>query len=598
MRTGTFSIAPLAYLERLRKNFSPLERVCFWVFALLLAGTSLLALGRLNEVLLEEIPARGGTLREGLIGTPRFINPLFALSEPERDLTALLYAGLLKPLPDGSLAPELAESYEISNDNLSYTVTIREDARFHDGSSVRAEDVVFTVAAAQDSRLKSPKRGSWEGVQVEALDERHVRFTLAKPYAPFPEALTLGILPARLWREFDPDTFLFSTLMSEPVGAGPFRLRRIDRDRNGVPKSYTLEGFEDYALGTPYLETIKFLFYPNEAALLDAYTAGDVDTLTSVPPFYAERLAASGVRIELSTLPRLFAVFLNQNRSPVFSEAAVRRALAAAIDKTALIERVLRGYGSPAEGPIPPGLLASLADEVEPHRSASDGERGADRSERMARRAPDEHLAEAREILERAGWKQNTQTNALEKRIGKETKTLAFTLATADSAELKAAALYIKEVWERLGISVTLAVFDMSALQHDVIRPREYDALLFGEVIGRDLDLYPFWHSSQRADPGLNVALYTNLTADKLLEEARTVSANTERIKRYRALEREVEEDLPAIFLYAPEFIYVVPERLGGLELGVMTVASERFLKVKDWYVEREKVWPFFNKAQ
>ncbi len=598
MRTGTFSIAPLAYLERLRKNFSPLERVCFWVFALLLAGTSLLALARLNTVLLEEIPARGGTLKEGLIGTPRFINPLFALSEPERDLTALLYAGLLKPLPDGSLAPELAESYEISNDNLSYTVTIRENARFHDGSSVRAEDVVFTVAAAQDSRLKSPKRGSWEGVTAEALDERHVRFTLARAYAPFPETLTLGIMPARLWREFDPDTFLFSTLMSEPIGAGPFRLRRIDRDRNGVPKSYTLEGFQNYVLGAPYIETIRFLFYPNEAALLDAYTAGDIDSLTSVPPLYAERLALSGVRLELATLPRLFAVFLNQNRASVFSDEAIRRALAAAIDKDALIERVLRGYGSPAEGPIPPGLVEGLQGEGASRERSIASPREAAEDENLLPETPGQHLVRAREILAHSGWAQDAKTNALEKRVGKETKTIRFTLATADSSELKAAAMYVKEVWERLGISVTLAVFDMSALQHDVIRPREYDALLFGEIIGRDLDLYPFWHSSQRADPGLNVALYTNLTADKLLEEARTVSESTERIERYRAFEREVEEDLPAIFLYAPEFIYVVPERLGGLDLGVMTTASERFLNVRDWYVERERVWPFFNSEQ
>ncbi len=189
----------------------------------------------------------------------------------------------------------------------------------------------------------------------------------------------------------------------------------------------------------------------------------------------------------------------------------------------------------------------------------------------------------------------NPETSRFEKRTGKNVQTLEFTLTTADSAELKAAAVFIRDAWERLGARVTLAVFGMSTLQHEVIRPREYDALLFGEIVGRDLDLYAFWHSSQRADPGLNVALYTSRTADKLLEEARAEQDEAARLERYRALEREVAEDVPAMFLYTPDFIYVAPAELGGLDLGVMMTSSERFLNIHEWYIERENVWPFFH---
>jgi peptide/nickel transport system substrate-binding protein len=580
VRIGTISYVPLEALERLKRNLSPVERACFYVFAALLTIASLTLLARLNGALLVEVPRRGGSLTEGLVGTPRFINPLFALSEPERDLTGLVYAGLLKPLPDGSLAPELAETMSVSNDGLSYTLTIRESAIFHDGSPVRAEDVVFTVSAVEDSRLKSPKRPSWDGVRVEALGEREVRFTLAKPYASFPETLTIGILPAHLWRDFDPDTFLFSTLMTEPVGAGPFRTQSIDRDRDGVPRSYTLRSFDRYVGGEPYLGKLRLNFYPNESALLAAFAEGDIDALGSVPPLYAERLEAEGSRLERAALPRIFAVFFNQNSAPIFAEREVRAALEAAIDKRALVTRVLSGFGVPALGPIPPGLL-----ERDPGESASESEPA---------QTADAYLARAREILEAAGWKRNPETLVYEKRSGKTTKTLEFSLATADSAELKEAAMFVRDIWERLGTKVTLAVFDMSALQHDIIQPREYDALLFGEVVGRDLDLYAFWHSSQRADPGLNVALYASITADKLLEEARTLSDAAERAERYRSFEKEIANDRPAVFLYVPEFIYIVPKELGGLELGVMMTSSERFLNVEEWYVEREKVWPFF----
>ena len=174
---------------------------------------------------------------------------------------------------------------------------------------------------------------------------------------------------------------------------------------------------------------------------------------------------------------------------------------------------------------------------------------------------------------------------------------MEFSIATANTLELKAAAKIIKENWESLGAKVTLAFFDASDLNQNVIRPREYDALFFGEIVGRDLDLFAFWHSSQRNDPGLNIALYTNIKTDKLLESARGLSSREARIEKYKEFATELEHDAPAAFVYSPDFIYIVPSELQGIDLRAVTIPSDRFLNSNRWYVETDRVWKWFTSS-
>lgn len=173
---------------------------------------------------------------------------------------------------------------------------------------------------------------------------------------------------------------------------------------------------------------------------------------------------------------------------------------------------------------------------------------------------------------------------------------LSFSLATSDVPELKAAAQIIVQEWKSIGADVDLKIFETGDLNQNVIRPRKYDTLFFGEIVGRELDLFAFWHSSQRNDPGLNIALYANITADKLLEDARTIADYSKRLTKYEEFEQEIAKDIPAIFVYSPDFIYVVPENINGLELGSVTTPSERFLNVHQWYIETDSVWSFFTK--
>jgi len=142
---------------------------------------------------------------------------------------------------------------------------------------------------------------------------------------------------------------------------------------------------------------------------------------------------------------------------------------------------------------------------------------------------------------------------------------------------------------------VSLQVFNASDLNHSVIRPRKYDALFFGEIIGRESDPFAFWHSSQRNDPGLNIALYTNITADRLLEEGRVTFEKDARREIYQQFQEEVRSDIPAIFVYSPDFIYIIPNKIKGIKTGTITVPSERFLDIHTWYVETDRLWKIFT---
>ncbi|HWA32467.1 MAG TPA: hypothetical protein VG694_03390, partial [Candidatus Paceibacterota bacterium] len=125
---------------------------------------------------------------------------------------------------------------------------------------------------------------------------------------------------------------------------------------------------------------------------------------------------------------------------------------------------------------------------------------------------------------------------------------------------------------------------------------RKYDTLLFGEVVNHESDLFAFWHSSQRKDPGLNVAIYTNANVDKLLEDAFVTADSAVRDQKYAQFESIIQKDMPAVFLYSPSFIYVVSKNLKDLNLGNITSPSDRFLDAYTWYTNTDSVWKIFSR--
>jgi peptide/nickel transport system substrate-binding protein len=206
---------------------------------------------------------------------------------------------------------------------------------------------------------------------------------------------------------------------------------------------------------------------------------------------------------------------------------------------------------------------------------------------------------EAIAILEKGGWKKNE--NGLYQKTDTKKKTsldLAFSIATGDTDELKAATEFLASVWTKIGATVETKVYDKSTLTKDIIAPRQYDALLYGAITDRLPDLLPFWHSSQRTDPGLNIAMYANSKADKFLEQSRSATTSEGEQSSLEGFFAEIKADRPAIFLYSPSFLYALSGDLSGVSIGAMSTKADRFASVFEWYTETERVWGIFTKGR
>lgn len=556
------------------------DRALFKILLVVFVVSVTVLLVRANEDLLVETPKDGGELTEGIVGTPRFVNPTLAVTNADRDLVSLIYSGVMRLGTDGTLEEDLAKSLTISDDGLVYNIVLNDNARFHDGTPVLADDVITTIARVQDPAIKSPLRASWEGVVTEKLGEHELNIVLPEPYAPFIENLTLGILPRHIWESATAEEFPFSQYNSEPIGSGAYQIERINRTTSGIPESYVLVPYDEYYGEEPNIALLRLNFYPSESKLYEALTGGFIDAAGGLSKERLLDLEESGTEYTAHStpLPRTFALFFNQNEQPVFRDRSVRRALEAALDRTMLVDEVFVGHATPITTPLPPGFGISAPEKI----SATSTLAG---------------LEEARDILRSGGWKLNEETGVWEKKSGEATISLTFSIATVNSNDFEVVAEYLKSTWEDLGAVVDVKKFEQSDLTQTVIRPRKYDALLFGTEVGRELDLYSFWHSSQRNDPGLNVALYANITTDSILAEARTTNNFEDREDAYVRFVEEVNAEVPAIFLFVPTYTYVFTTPVTGVSLRGVAHGSERFSSIENWHTETESVWSIFKKS-
>ncbi|OGI89776.1 hypothetical protein A2911_00760 [Candidatus Nomurabacteria bacterium RIFCSPLOWO2_01_FULL_40_15] len=559
-------------------SFSRKEWFIFTGLTVVLILSTMAILQNINKSFMVSIPMSGGTVSEGIIGTPRFINPVLAFSDADLDLTALIYSGLMRKSSDGSLIPDLAEKVEISPNGLVYTFTLKEKIYFHDGKPVTANDVIFTINKARDPVVKSPRNVNWDGASVEKIDEKTIKFTLKQPYASFLENTTIGILPMHLWST---SPIELNDLNTNPVGSGPYLISKVSKQSGGTIDYYELTQFKKFRLGGPYIKNIILRFYPNESSLVTALLGGEINQINSVTPANAEILKEKKYRIESSVLPRVFGLFFNQNQNQIFTNKNIIAAINQAVDKERIVRDVLLGYGVAIDDPIPPNMIA--------YQKLNSG----------VKSTREERIAKAESILEKDGWKKNDE-GFLEKttteKKKKVTTKLEFSISTGNAPELAKSAELIKQDLEAVGMRVEVKTFEVGNLNQGVIRPRQYDVLLFGQIINHESDLFAFWHSSQRKDPGLNVAMYTNAKVDKILEDAFGIIDEKERIKKYSQFEDEIKKDMPAVFLYSPNFIYVVQKNLEGINIDHIASSQDRFLSIYSWYIETDKVWKIFAK--
>jgi len=546
-------------------NFSPFELVIFAVLALLLIGSSIGIIGNIQDRVSTTNPIYDGQYSEGIVGFPQYINPVLARTDADHDLTSLIYAGLTRLTTSGGTELDLAKKMEMSSNGESYTFSLREDIYFHDGEPITADDVAYTISLIQDPANNSPLQSDWNSVGIEVIDKKTITFRLSQPFTSFPHTARIGILPKHIWENESSDSLPFSGFNTNPVGSGPYEVTNINRNNEGIPSQYTLTASDSYH-NKPYIERIKLLFFSSMDKLRIAFNDGDISAFYGVNPSELGDLNSKKTSIVTKPFNRIFAVFYNQNNNEALLSASVRRALNLVIPRNKIVSNVLLGYGNPINKPLPVSGSNKLIETV----SSST-------------------IADAEVVLEEAGWSLGNGV-----RTNDDGEVLSIELTTADIPELQNTADSIAKNWESIGVSVTVNFIPLNKLSRDVVRPRNYEALLFGQVINQNQDLYPFWHSSGQDDPGLNLAMYTNTNTDEALSNWRSATSSDERAQLKKIIIDTIDEDQPAGFVYNPDFIYILPQKIKNVNLPAITSPADRFTQIDDWYINTEKLWNIF----
>src|SRR3989344_7461013 len=549
--------------RHLPKTLTIRERIIFSFGAILiLAGIGIIA-GRFYLDRTQIAPAAGGRLTVGIVGRPLYLNPVLAPSNPvDEALIRLTSAGLFRYDAEGRLIPDLAESFAIGDFGKTIDVTLRRDLQWPDGALFTVDDVIFTTNAVKDPAIRSPLFSTWIGINIEAIDAYTVRFTLPAPYPPFLHNLTLGILPKHLWEDVAPENFALSDQNLKPLGLGAFRPARFERTRDGKILSYSFERNLS-SPRPPLLERITFRFFDQHAEAVSAFNRGEVQLISAIGPEDSATLR-SGAKLRSSRLPRIFALFFNQSTSRILADKTVRQALSYATDRRPLLE-VLGGdlFVTPLERPIPADMLGAT-EETDRYDFAPN---------------------HARNILEATGL--IAGEDGIRAKGGER---LTVTVTIPENADLNAVATILQTQWREIGIAGEIRTLGPDAYRR-AIAERSYQALLAGQELPVDPDPYAFWHSSQKFDPGGNVALYENPRADQALQISRTEFNDDVRADSYIEFQRILMADVPAIFLWQANSVSATDPTLRGVDADFLQDPSWRFGSIHDWYVHTKRVW-------
>ncbi len=543
------------------------------IFLILASVIILLFNFYLNKTYIE--PKIGGSYTEGILGQPRFINPILAqTNDADRDLTQIIYSSLFKYDGQGNLIPDLVESYNISEDGLSYEIKIKENVKWHNNEQLTVDDIIYTIKTIQDPEYKSPLKNNWQGVEMEKINDFAMNFKLNNIYSPFLHNLTVGIMPKHLWAGISAQNFALAQYNIQPVGSGPYRFEKINKNDDGEIESIELIRNENFYLqfeGSPkgpFIENVILKFFNSQTELIDAYKRRQIDGLSFVSGINQLNIV-NNLNIYEINLPAYYAVFFNQTKSKSLADKTVRLALSYATDKKEIISKILSDKGIRVDSPMMPGWFGYTS-ETNIYEFA---------------------LEHAQNILEENEWKDSDNDGIREKTIDDQEVKLEISLITTDWPELKQTAELLKEQWAKAGVKINLEILDAGTVQQDYIKTREYEALLFGEVLNADPDPFAFWHSSQRKDPGLNLSVYTNDKIDKLLEEARQSVDYESRKEKYTEFQKLLIEDAPAVFLYSPTYIYPVNKKVKGIFIEKFSQPSYRFSQIENWFIKTNRIW-------
>jgi peptide/nickel transport system substrate-binding protein len=553
-----------------KKIFAALTKKERITFVLALAGTVIsfaIVIGFVIAQTTRAVPAAGGEYTEGILGQPEYINPVIASSQTDLDLVKMVYSNL----------PDISDSITPSANLKTWDVRLKQGLTWQDGQQLTSDDVIFTVDSIQNPDANSPLYQSWQGVTVSRVSELEVQFTLSNPYAFFGDTLNnLYILPKHLFADTPPGNWHLSDYNLKPIGSGPYQFVSYNKNSNGFISSYQLSAWNETAEAHPLIPNFNFDFFSDENALVQSFNNGTIDGFGNVSPADTAAIMRPDNTFAWPT-SAYYAVFFNQSVNLGLQDPAVREALSVAVDRSALVAAALGGNGTPEYGPVPQG--------AENYNSAVANASG----DGTASDASSTLFAES--LLDNAGWTVGSSSPFRSKTIRGVNVPLTVNLTVPQIDFLTSTAQYLQTAWQNIGVQVNITPDSSNDIVDNLIPARNYESLLFGNVLGPSSDLYSFWDSSQDFAPGLNLSLYNNSIVSSLIERARQNPVGATTSQELAAAQADIVISNPAIFLYSPDYVYVTNKNVQGISTStLLTDPSDRFREIESWYLNTARV--------
>jgi peptide/nickel transport system substrate-binding protein len=511
----------------------------------------------------KEVPTTGGIVREGIIGQPQYINPVLSLSsdvnKPDRVLEYLIYPTLFRLDTDGNLVNELVEEYTVGDNGKEYIFKIKSDITWDDNTPLTIDDIIFTIETIQNPDYNSPLNSALKGVAITKVDDSTLKLNLNASYSPFLSGLTFGILPKHIWQNLEPSAFLLAKANLEPVGAGKFKYKSIQKKRDGNISSITLERNDNYFGNKPNIETFILVFYAKEEEMTQDFKQNKLQAITQLKNPLDE---SDKFQTNILNIPQSFGMIFNV-KDPLLANKEIRQAISHTIDRDQIINNILNEEATLINGPLSKFNKFYTDTPVELN------------------------LDKAKQILDEANWKDSDGDGIREKNNQKA----EFTLLVAGGNKVDEITKMIKDQVKTVGIQINTEIIPFTELSNNQIRNRSYQALFLGLGLNIYPDPYIYWHSSQINSPGLNLSQYTNINNDGYLETARTNTDNNVITSSLAQFQNQIANDVPAIFIYSPQYLYYTNPIISNIKISTGNSSVDRYASISEWYVMTKRVF-------
>lgn len=560
-------------LKYLNKYLSKKEK---WLLriSLLASGVSIIffiGLFFYNHIQTE--PIFGGEYIEGVVGSPKYINPLYSdLSDVDNDLESLVFSSLLKKRGNGKIINDLASDYYVSDDGLRYTFKLKKDIVWHNSDPLTVDDVVFTFNSIKDAQYQSPLRATFSGVSLERLDDETIQFVLPEKFSNFLDLMDFGILPQNLWNQVSPSASILTELNLKPVGSGPYQFKSLSKDKLGGIRLYHLTVNENYYGLKPKIKDLTFKFFPNYEEALSEIKNEVINGLSYLPAEYEDWITVKEPwNFNRLNLTQINGIFFNQNKNQFLVDKNIRKALSVSLDRTEIINQLGGNYNL-VNGPIINSGLKETKILINKNEAINLLSGSGFKLTKIS-----EPSTEDEKILGQGDWMAKSENGKKEY--------LILRLTALDIDETKKTTELIQDYWKNIGVKTLVETVPVLKMQNEILKNKNFEALFYGISVANNADLYSFWHSSQAKEGGWNLTGYSSPEADKLLTEIRSGTNSDILLKDEQKLQAIIMEDIPAIFLYSPIYTYVQSKKIKGFNAVNIRLPYERFDSIADWYM-------------